>query len=207
MSVITVTTDTEVANIALDMVKEATITDLDENRAAARWMKRNFIPTRNLVLTSHVWKFAMKRAEIPEDPTPPDFEWSHRYPKPSDCFRVLPLRVGGTLDGRVIPHQVEGNFILTSTTSPLKIRYISEVANIAEWPAPFVWAVASRLAAGIAHTLTGKMAMVELSLSQFREALALAASLDSAEGSHAQQYATDYNDARYYVRDGLNEVL
>ncbi len=207
MSAITVTTDVEVCNMALDMLKEATITALNENRAAARWMNRNFIPTRNLVLTSHVWKFAMLRAELTEDPTKPAFEWAHRYLKPADCFRVLPLRVGGTINGRTIPHQVEGDFILTSATSPIKIRYISEVTNIAAWPAPFVWAVAARLAAGIAHTLTGKMSMVEISLAQFREALALAASLDSAEGTHAQQYATAYDDARYYTRDGLREVL
>ena len=207
MSAITVTTDVEVCNMALDMIKEATITALNENRAAARWMNRNFIPVRNIVLTTHVWKFAMRRASVAEDPAPPAFEWSHRYAKPSDCMRVLPLRVGGTLNGRTIPHQVEGDFILTSAASPLKIRYISTVSNIAEWPAPFVWAVASKLAAGISHTLTGKLSMVEISEARFREALTMAASLDSAEGTHAQQYATDYADARYYTRDGLQEVL
>jgi hypothetical protein len=202
MSAVTLNTDVEVANLALDMVKEAPITDMNENRAASRWMNRNFVPTRNLVLTAHVWKFAMKRAEIAASATAPAFEWKYAYPKPEDCLRVLPLRQNGLMNGRLIPHAVEGSDILTNATSPIRIRYISVVENVAEWPIHFVEAVAARLAAGIAHTLSGKTTMVEISEQRYRAALTMAASIDSAEGTHAQQYATDYDDARwYYTRD------
>lgn len=200
----TVSTPVEVANLALDMVKEAPITDMDENRAASRWMKRNFVPTRNYVMNTQIWKFAMTRASLPEDPTPPAFEWTRRFKKPSDCFRVLPLRDGGRMDGRLIPHQVEGDYILTNAPAPLKVRYIRVVENPAEWPAHFVELVATKLAFGIAHTMTGKTSMLEILNQKQAQAAALAASIDAAEGSHAEQYATSYDDARYYY-SGLTE--
>ena len=198
----TVITAVEVANLALDMVKEATITSMEENRAAARWMNRNFVPVRNYSLNTQIWKFAMKRAELAADPEPPAFEWKHRYRKPNDCFRVLPPRHNGSMDGRLIPHQVEGDFILTNEPAPLRVRYIRVVDNPAEWPAHFVDAVVTRLALGIAHTLTGKTSMIEILSTKHSQAMAMAASLDAAEGTHASQYATAYDDARYYHMGG-----
>lgn len=195
----TVTSEVEVCNLALDMLKEAPMADMDENRAASRWMKRNFEPIRNLVTMSHIWKFAMFRDELPADPEPPAFEWSYRYRKPSDCLRVLPLRVGGWMNGPLIPHQVENDFILTNAPPPLKVRYLRIVRDPALWPPTFVDAVAAKLGERAAHVLTGKQSMVELCAARFREAATLAASIDAAEGSHAEQYATTYDAARYYA--------
>jgi hypothetical protein len=195
----TVATDLEVCNLALDILKEGQITSLDEDRSAARWMKRNYPIMRNMVMTTHIWKFAMFRAKLDEDAEPPDFEWAHRFRKPADCLRVLPLRVGGRIDGYLIPHQVEGDYILTNAPAPLYVRYLRCVTNPAEFPPLFVDALAGKLAERIAHKLTGKMSMVELGAAQYKEALMLAASIDSAEGSHAQQYATAYDEARYYA--------
>jgi hypothetical protein len=199
MTTATVQSEIEVCNLALDMLKEAPITSMDENRSAARWMKRNFVPIRNYVTVSYIWKFAMKRAKLAEDPTPPEFEWRRRFRKPNDCLRVLHLRAGGYMNGILIPHQVEGDFILTNAPAPLLIRYLSVMPDPATWPPAFVDAVAAKLAERAAHFLTGKQAMVELAAARYREAAGLAASLDSAEGSHADQYATDYDAARYYA--------
>lgn len=198
MSVVTATNIEAVANLALDMVKEAPILSIDENRAAARWMKRNFWPVAQTCLTMHIWKFAMKRASIPADAQAPEFEWQYKYRKPTDCLRVLPLRVGGRMDGRLIPHQVEGDYILTNAPGPLKVRYIATQGNIATWPPLFVEAVACKLAARIAPSLTGKQSMVEINEARYAQTVQLAISIDSAEGSHAQQYATEYDDARNY---------
>ncbi len=207
MSVVTVQSNVEVANIALDKVKEAPILDFGENRAAAKWMSRNFDATRNLVMTLQAWKFTLKRAELPEDAQPPLFDWNHRYRKPEDCLRVLMLRGPGAvrgqgkMNGPLIPHAVEGDFILCDHGPPLKIRYISLQTNPATWPAPFVDALACKLAANIAHTLSGKMSMVEVNEQRFQTALQTALLMDAAEATHAAQYATEYQDARYYHYD------
>jgi hypothetical protein len=198
MSAVTATTDVEVCNLALDLVKEAPILNFEENRFAARWMKRNFVPVVNMLMAKHVWKFAMTRAALPELSDAPAFEWRHQYRKPEDCLRVLPLREGGTLNGRLISHVVEGDLILTNATGPLLVRYLAAKHNPAEWPAPFVEAATTRLAAGIANMMTGKQSLVEVLTVTHERALAAAVSIDSAEGTHAEQYATAYDDARYY---------
>jgi hypothetical protein len=198
MSASTVTTEVEVANLALDLVKEAPITSFDENRAPARWMARNFKPVSRMVLTTHIWKFAMKRAVLPADNSPPAFEWRYQYRKPPDALRVLPLRYGGQLNGRLVPHVVEGDFILTDLPAPIQIKYLAAKDNVAEWPPVFVEAVAAKLAARIAHFMTGKQSMVEVNEALFRQALQMAVSIDGAEGTHSNQYATTYDDARYY---------
>jgi hypothetical protein len=198
MSVSTITTDVELANLALDKVKEAPITDLSENRAAARWMNRNIGPITNMVMNAQIWKFAMERTVLSEDPTPPTFGWNHRHQKPADCFRVLPLRVNGLLNGRLIPHVVEGDYILSNVSGDLKVRYLKEVTDYSAWPVHFVNAVACKLAADIAHYLSGKQSMKETLDVDYQQALAFAASLDAAEGTHAEQVANDYADARYY---------
>jgi hypothetical protein len=200
----TVTTDVEVANLALDMVKEAPITSMDDNRAAAKWMKRNFIPARNFMLNKQSWKFAMKRDELAEDATAPAFEWTRRYKKPADCFRVLPLRFEGKLNGRLVPHQVEGDYILTNAAAPLRVRYIKTIDNVAEWPAHFVEAMATMLAFRISSYLTGKMAMAEALKQEYATAMQVALSMDASEGTHEQQVANTYDDARFYY-SGLQE--
>jgi hypothetical protein len=201
MSAVTVVTDLEICNMALDFVKETPITSLDEDRTAARWMKRNYKPVRNIVLTTIPWKFAMKRAMLPEDPEKPAFEWDKRFRKPNDCMRVLHLRYQGRMNGALIPHQVEGDFILTNAGAPLPIRYISLIDDVARWTPMFCDAVAYKLAARIAHLLTGKQSMVEMNNVMFRETLTLAASIDAAEGSVAVQYATTYDLARHSGSD------
>ncbi len=198
MSVVTYQSEIEVMNRALDFLREAPIASIDENRLPARWMKRNFPAVRNQVANMHIWKFMMQRATLAADPTPPAWEWSYQYRKPTDCLRVLPLRHEGKMDGILIPHQVEGDFILTNAPAPLRIRYLKLETNVAKWPATFINAVAAKLAEELAPQLTGKQSAAGDMKVKFSEYMTMAASIDSAEGSHAQQYATDYDSARYY---------
>lgn len=198
MSVVTYQSELEVMNRALDFLREAPITSADENRHPAKWMKRNFKAVRNQVMTTHIWKFCMERATLTPDATAPAFEWTYRYLKPADCLRVLPLRVGGRLNGVLIPHIIEGDYILTNAPPPLYIRYVKLIDTVAKWPPLFVNAVAAKLAEELAPSLTGKQSAAEAMSVKFQQTLSLAASVDSAEGTHAEQYATDYDAARYY---------
>ena len=58
-------TPTDIVNLALDMLKEAPITSIDEGRPIAMWCKRNFDVTRDALLEEADWNFALKRAELP----------------------------------------------------------------------------------------------------------------------------------------------
>lgn len=195
----TVSSEVDIANIALDMIKEAPIQQMDDNRAAARWMSRNFYPYRDFVLSTHPWRFALKRASLAADSTAPEFGWDNRYQLPSDCLRPLAPRFQGALDGRLIPHEVEAGFVLTNAPAPLLLRYISRTENISQYSNTplFVEAFAAKLAAGIAHWMTGKQGMAERAEVIFREALEAARFMESNQGTPAQQYANAYDDARF----------
>lgn len=57
--------DVDVFNQALDLLKEAPITTFtDTDRDVAAWGLRNYIPSRNAELREHPWKFAIKRATL-----------------------------------------------------------------------------------------------------------------------------------------------
>ena len=79
----TVSTEVEICNLALDRVKEAPINAIDgtDNRAAARWMGRNFATVRDMTLAQFPWRFAVSRAQIANTVTPaPEFGWTNRFP-------------------------------------------------------------------------------------------------------------------------------
>ena len=194
-----VNSEVEIANMALDLVKEAPINSFQDDRAPARWMDRNYALYRDVVLTSHIWKFAMSRAILAEDTTKPDFGWITRYRKPADCLRVLPLRFQGTMNGMLIPHEVEGEWILTSTVGPLRIKFIRRVTNVSEYDgAPlFIQALAAKLAASMAFWMTGREKIVDFANVQFKEAITMAQYIDSAEGTEPEQYANAYDLPRH----------
>ena len=194
-----VNSEVEIANMALDMVKEAPISSFNDDRAPARWMHRNYALYRDVVLTSHIWKFAMARTVLSEDTTKPDFGWASRYRKPDDCLRVLPLRFQGSMNGMLIPHEVEGEYILINTTGPVRIKYVRRVTNVSEYDnAPlFIQALAAKLAASIAFWMTGREKIVEFANAQFKEAIIMAQHIDSAEGTEPDQYANAYDEPRH----------
>lgn len=62
------TTDVEIANMALSLMGEATITALSNSTAAARAMNLHYIPVRDALLRSHPWNFAQRRISLAPAP-------------------------------------------------------------------------------------------------------------------------------------------
>jgi len=61
-------TDVEIANMALSLMGEATITSLSDSIAAARAMNLHFLPVRDALLRSHPWNFAQRRIALAPAP-------------------------------------------------------------------------------------------------------------------------------------------
>lgn len=200
----TVNADVDICNLALDKIKEAPINALDDNRSAARWMTRNYAPYRDFVLAAFPWSFAIKRAELAADPTPPAFGYNNRFPLPADCLRLQPPRYNGERDGRLIPFAIEGGFVLTDAAGPLRVQYISRVVDVAVMANTplFIDAFSSRMASGIAHYISGKQALAEKADKDYRDILTQAQFVESYNSTPPEQYANAYDDARRaYVRD------
>lgn len=177
------TTATDICNLALDILKEAPISSIDDQRPVAMWCKRNFAVSRDSLLVRADWNFALKRASLPADLTPPAFGWDLAYTLPSDCLRLIPLTRCGNYEGYPIPHEVESGKILTNATAPLKIRYVARVEAYASYPAVFIEALAGYMAMKCAHWVTGKQGYQQIAQGLFAEAMRNAWLVDAIEGT------------------------
>lgn len=189
--------ETAICNQALDILKEAPISSLTDQRPIAKWCARNFPTTRDALLSMANWNFAMKRASLAAELTAPAFGWSKAYTLPTDCLRVVALTYEGYDESNPIRHIVEGGTILTDQSGPLPIRYVARVENYNSYHALFVEALAARLAFKCAHWVTGKTGYQQIAKGIFDQAYGDAWLTDAIEGDQPRAADNDWIDARY----------
>ena len=189
--------ETAIYNMVLDRLAEESVLSTGDEKAVARWLNRNYPIQRDALLQRHTWNFAMKRALLAElSNNPPEFEWSHKYQIPDDSLRVLPITDDGTRNGRPMPYEVEGNYILTNMSSPLKARYIFRQENCALFSPVFVDLLAQILASNFAHWLTGKASYAKQLQDLANNAFFEATRIDSLEGLPMEPVDNDLIDVR-----------
>lgn len=177
-------TPTDIANLSLDIMKEAEITNFEQdNRPIVRWMKRNFGLSRDSLIARYDWNFAISRALLAKHSVAPDFGWNNRFVVPSDSLRVLPLTVCGNFEGTPIQHEVEGPYILTNAPGPIRCRYIFRNEDYDRYPSYFCEALAGYLAMKCGHWVTGKVSYVQIAQGLYDSAMATAWRVDAIEGT------------------------
>lgn len=166
-------TQTDVANMALTLLTEATIESLDEDVRAARLLNTHWDTVVESELTLNAWGFA---AIFPDDidatDTGQDGVFQYLYEVPDDFLRPVWLTRDGKPDGVPINWTLWGDGIRSDFSGPLKMPYIGNVIDPAEWGALFTRAVAAALAIPIAHPLTGKVNMIQVAQAAYDRAIA-----------------------------------
>ena len=186
-------TPTVICNQALDILKEAEITNLEnDNRPIVRWMRRNFDTSRDSLLSRYDWNFALQRVVLAASAEQPAFGWSHAFTIPHDCLRVLPVTVCGHSEGTPIRHEVEGACILTDAPGPLKVRYVRRTEDYDRYPASFIEALAAYIAMKCGHWVTGKVSYVQVAQGLYREAIDVAWRIDAIEGTSPRAADDDW---------------
>lgn len=138
------TSEVQIANLALDELGESHIASLAQNVKAARVINSLFAPTRDALLRSHPWNFATRRANIAADATAPEFGYTTKYAVPTGCLRVLEVRASDLYP--VDDYKIEQGFILCNNTGALYVRYIERVEDTEKFDSLFVTALALNLA-------------------------------------------------------------
>jgi hypothetical protein len=187
---------TDICNLALDMLKEMPIGSLQDNRPVARWLARNYDLARDSLMRRYDWNFACRRVELAADATAPVFGWTYQYTLPIDCLRVIPLTHDGSSTGSPVAHEIEAGSILTDAAAPLRVRYVARVENVASYSPEFIQALAARLASGMAHWLTGKNSYAQSITAAFDEAIRTAWSMDAIEGTWPLSAEDEWINAR-----------
>ena len=159
----------DICKLALDILKEAEISSLTEERPTARWCNRNFAVERDAALAVAPWVFAIKRASLAEGAVP-SFGWEHSYTLPADYIRSLGFNYDGGFNYPRLRHQIENGALLTDQGDTAYLRYIFRNENYGQYPATFVRYLAARLASRGAHWITGKTSYVQIAAGMMDDA-------------------------------------
>ena len=146
-----------ICNLALQEIgRGMMITALDEATQAARACKLRYPYARDATLRGYDWNFAGARVALAKNAVAPAFEFANAYDLPSDC-----LRVRAVLDGEADDWKVEGRQIVTDLGDPLQIKYTRRVTDPAQFDPLFVAALAARVAADVAISLSESTAKAQ----------------------------------------------
>lgn len=126
---------------------------LQDASPEARACNLMYGPTRDQVLRGHRWNFAIKRATLSQLADPPAFGWAVQYSLPTDCLRVFQLNAFEADEMRPM-WEVEGRNLMTDQDTA-EIKYVAQITNASLFDPIFIKALATKLAAEMAKTITG----------------------------------------------------
>lgn len=146
---------TEIVNLALTRLGQDRVISISDDVEAARVMRSLWDFTRDAVLASYPWKFAIKRTSLPALAEAPAYGWARQFTVPEECLRLV--QVGDDYvfyTGLLETFQLEGGVIMTDEAAPLRLRYVQRVTNVGLWPVLFGRVVAMQLAIDACEKLT-----------------------------------------------------
>lgn len=180
-------TETEICNAALGrigastLLPNATVYDAAQAKELAV-VTSAYGLTRDRLLRSHPWNFAMKRVVITKDATAPAFGWAYRFALPSDNLRVVKCN-GHEVDEADRQWEVEGTWLLANEEEAA-VTYVYRVTTTTLFDALFTQALIVLLASEIAGQLTRGADMRAGLLEEYERLVApLARRVDANESS------------------------
>ena len=165
-----------VCNRALSKIgDELVILSLDDNAKPARYCKALYADTRDFVLRSYPWRFALKRYVLAPLRDKPLFGYEYQFSLPPDC-----LRVWKTEDNR--RYQVEGQRLLTDS-DVCRFIGISRVEDATLFDPMFVEALSLRLASELAVPLAASVALRDSLTKEYQQFVQQAKTASAMEGA------------------------
>jgi hypothetical protein len=143
-----VTSETDIVNRALRLLKAQRITSLTDGSNNANQANDVFTQVRDDLLRSHNWNFATKRAKLAQNSTDPTFEFENAFTLPADWLRTVTVHDNDAGTGTVLwkEEEVAGVGVISSSADELWIRYVYRVTDINRMAADFQTALAYELA-------------------------------------------------------------
>lgn len=165
-------TKIQIWNMALDLLVEQPLSSVDDNTATAKLLARNYEQQRDYLMERYLWKFALTRTLLSADSTPPDWGFSYRYLLPTDALRFIPPTIDGSWNGKPLPFEEEGGYLLCDLAGPLPLRLINRITNEGLFSNGFCELLSIRLALRCAHWMTGKTSLVDKLTTLYKETAA-----------------------------------
>jgi hypothetical protein len=159
--------DLTICNLALGKIGARRIIAMDEESNEARVCRLHYAETRDEVLRSHRWNFAVKRETLTLIATEPAFGWKAGFAMPMDCLRVFEVN-GWDFSRRESVWEIEGRFVMINEESA-DIRYIARIEDANLFDSIFIEAFATKLASKIAMPIQGSVQISSEMLGQYEK--------------------------------------
>ena len=187
--------ETSIANLALSKIGVPRITNIDTTTSVtAQQCREHYDITRDQLLRSHEWGFALARSTITADTATPDFEWDHQYSLPADCLRAL------SLYDTDYPYAIEGTKLLTDSDT-VELKYISQITDPTKFDPLFVEVLVLQLAVNLATVLTQDVNLAERAAGELQVKMRLARNRNFKETKSGQEVSVTWNDSRHSGRN------
>src|SRR3990167_518191 len=193
--------DVGIANAALTLLGEQSITSLDDETDAARAVKRLYAITLEAALRDHNWNFAQIRRALARLTATPEFDFSYMYALPTDplCLRVLETNLDSDEPYRIETYKtdVEQTPVILTDSCSVSILYVARLDDPTLWDALFVDAFVFELAFRLTFAVTGHDAARTTLAQQKDLAWRRARSRDGQEGRPLKRLrSTSFTEVR-----------
>lgn len=168
-----------IVNRGFDKIGVEPIVAFTDTTKQGRWANRNYDALRDLELTLNTWRFAVARTSLAALAAAPAFGYARQFQLPADFLRLISAgdiapgvdltEVRQSLDGQ--DYSIEGGVIVTSLSSPLKIRYVRKVTDTGQFPPYFAEVLACRVAVEAAPSLTDSNPRTEKAMADYELAI------------------------------------
>ena len=182
MATVTVTTETQVANMALQRIGEKPITDIDSpgTDEAALAVDLIFADTRDEVCRSFPWTSISARTALSTS-TATASPYSYKHTLTTPMLYVFEV-IDPTDDSKSnIKYQIEGTTLYTNESTG-QIRYIAQTATVATWDPLLLEAIVTRLASKLAIRLSGDLQLAVLMQREYMAIIGIAMATKAIEG-------------------------
>jgi hypothetical protein len=192
--------DVAICNLALDLIKEATITTLSSPTDKTSSLCGRWYPVeRESTLAAYNWNFALKSRAIQRGGTPEVSDYPDYYPFPNDYLKLRAI-ANPKIPLSQCKYEIQGKnlFYDNGNGASLDIWYTRDETDVAVYPGLFINVLAHRLALRIGKKLTGKASIMNDIRADLKDLLM------QARGADGQiRPPTRYESSRI-VNAGLN---
>ena len=189
-------TEVSICSNALRKLGDDPITSLTEDTERARLCNSFYESSRDSLLRSHPWNFAITRATLAQLSTTPAYGFAYQYALPTDpyCLRVLEMEYQDYIFK--IENLATVGRVLLSDESTAKILYVGRITDTALFDSLFVDTLTAHLSAKLAYPITNSTTLQAQMQQLYQAKLSEARSVDGQEGFIDDLVSDTFTDFR-----------
>ena len=179
------TSQTDLANIALGMIGGTRITQFTDGSNNANEVQNIYDELRDDLTRKHSWNFATKRLKLAQLTEEPAFGFDHAYPLPSDWIKTMSVHDNDDGAGTIVykTEQVASQICIATDADEVFLRYVSRQIDVNLMPLDFRRALITALARDLAIPVANSNTLRREMADEARQAVAGARSRDGTEGT------------------------